>query len=204
MLAVLLASAAAAPAQTPTPAPSAQASPAPTPATFTLTTVDGQTFRKAVISAVAPDGLVIMHEVGVATVKFTELPDDIRRQYGFDPARAEAFEQAAAAAAARRELEARRFYADQQQKLAEADAAQQAEKEDKDEQARKARLAAGIGMYGPGRYHWTELPTSSRGSSSFGEWQAQNRLDHALDDYNRAARKYNTAVQKDVFPQIDR
>jgi hypothetical protein len=120
-----------------------------------------------------------------------------------DPAKAKAFEAAVAVAAAQRELAAREFYAEQQNKLKQADEERQQAKEDRDEKEHKKRLAAGIGMYGPGRYHWTELPTSSHGSSSFADWQAQNRLDHAIDDYNRAGRDYNATVQKEVFPQVD-
>lgn len=180
-----------------------QSSLSPSPAPVTITTLDGQVFHKAVISAIAPDGLVITHEVGVATVKFTQLPEDVRNQYGYDPAKAKAFEEAEAVAAARRELAVREFYAEQKKKLIEAQQEQDDREQDKQDKEHKKRLAAGIGMYGPGRYHWTELPTSSHGSSSFAEWQAQNKLDHAIDDYNKAARDYNTAVQKDVFPQID-
>jgi hypothetical protein len=173
------------------------------PAPVTITTLDGQVFQKAVISAIAPDGLVITHEVGVATIKFTQLPEDLRKQYGYDPAKAKAFEETEAVAAASREVAAREFYAEQKRKLEEAQREQEEREQEKKDKQHKKRLALGIGMYGPGRYHWTELPTSSHGSSSFGEWQAQNKLDHAIDDYNRAARDYNSAVQKDVFPQID-
>jgi hypothetical protein len=57
-----------------------------------ITTTLGKTFTGVRITAVDPDGLRIMHAGGAAKVKFSELPKPLQEQYGYDPAKAQAFE----------------------------------------------------------------------------------------------------------------
>jgi tRNA A-37 threonylcarbamoyl transferase component Bud32 len=61
-----------------------------------LTTLDGTTYRNITVNRVEADGLVIKHAEGVGKVEFLNLPEDVRRRYGFDPAKAEAAKKAAA------------------------------------------------------------------------------------------------------------
>ncbi|MCX6910455.1 MAG: hypothetical protein NTY01_20765, partial [Verrucomicrobia bacterium] len=64
-----------------------------------LTTLDGTTYRNVKISRVEADGLVITHAAGGCKLDFLKLPEDVRKQYSFDPAKAEAARKAAASAA---------------------------------------------------------------------------------------------------------
>jgi hypothetical protein len=57
-----------------------------------ITTTLGKTFTGVRITAVEPDGLRIMHSGGAAKVKFSDLPEPLQKQYGYDPAKAQAFE----------------------------------------------------------------------------------------------------------------
>lgn len=65
-----------------------------------LTTLDGKTYQNIKVTRVDPDGIYIMHSAGGGKIKFTELPEDVRKQYGYDPAKAAVFEKAKAQAAA--------------------------------------------------------------------------------------------------------
>ena len=56
-----------------------------------VTLASGTVLKQAVVLKSEPDGLRLEHAHGVAKVKFEELPEALRQQYGFDPARAEAF-----------------------------------------------------------------------------------------------------------------
>ena len=64
-----------------------------------IITRKGDTYKNASIQKVAPDGLVITYTpakggVGISKLKFVDLPDDLQRQYGYDPTNAAAFEKA--------------------------------------------------------------------------------------------------------------
>lgn len=91
-----------------------------------LTTTDGRTFNHINSLRTDPDGLFIEYSlpgggIGAATVKFTQLPGDVQKQYGYDPDAARKFEDANSKATADF-----RAWADQQETArakAEADAA---------------------------------------------------------------------------------
>lgn len=55
---------------------------------FTLTTLNGLTYSNCVLRRVEPDGISVKHQKGLAKLYFTELPDDLRDKYGYDPAKA--------------------------------------------------------------------------------------------------------------------
>ena len=53
----------------------------------TITTLTGERFEKATVTGASVYGLSITHSGGVTFVRFENLPDDLRKQYGYDPAR---------------------------------------------------------------------------------------------------------------------
>lgn len=64
--------------------------PTPTPAPD-LTTLSGRTYKHARVQRVEPDGITYMYDGGMSKVEFSDLPEAIRTQYGYDPAKAKAF-----------------------------------------------------------------------------------------------------------------
>jgi len=53
-----------------------------------ITTLDGKTYKDATVTGVEPDALHISFRQGVVRIPFVELPNDLRRQYGYDPLKA--------------------------------------------------------------------------------------------------------------------
>jgi hypothetical protein len=106
--------------------------------TDSITTRDGITYTNAVIQRADPNGLVIEYaprpgSVGIAKLKFANLPDELRRRYNYNATDALIFEQNHAAGIARRqeqiergEIEKQRQYDVLVQKRAEKDAALEA------------------------------------------------------------------------------
>jgi hypothetical protein len=62
-----------------------------------ITTLDGKTYRDCRISRVDPDSICVLWSSSGARIKFVNLPELIRAQYGYDPEKAAAFERAEAA-----------------------------------------------------------------------------------------------------------
>ena len=60
-------------------------------------TLDGKTYQNCTVSLVEPDAICVLFPGGGARVKFTNLPERLRVAYGYDPAKAAAYEQAQAA-----------------------------------------------------------------------------------------------------------
>ncbi len=63
-----------------------------------ITTTDGHTYHNAIVQSVEPDGLLVRYTpdqggLGMATLKFRNLPDNLRNQYGYDEQKANAYEQ---------------------------------------------------------------------------------------------------------------
>ncbi|MCG2658625.1 MAG: hypothetical protein L6437_00055 [Kiritimatiellae bacterium] len=56
-----------------------------------ITTLDGTVYKAAKVTRTTPSTLTIMHKAGVVTVPFSNLPNDIREKYGYDPSKAEAY-----------------------------------------------------------------------------------------------------------------
>lgn len=62
-----------------------------------ITTSDGQIYRNVTVLRADPDGLLVNYQpepagIGLAKLKFRNLPDSLRSQYGYDAAKAEGFE----------------------------------------------------------------------------------------------------------------
>jgi|GEM_PF-6382970 len=57
-----------------------------------LRTLDGQAFTNAVVSSSTPAYLVVLYDGGGRKIYFTNLADNLRADYGYDPAQAEAYE----------------------------------------------------------------------------------------------------------------
>ena len=69
------------------------------PAGLVMVTRDGKAYKKVEVKSVAPDGLLISYTpdaggVGIAKLKFEDLPGDIQRRYGYNRTNAAAFERA--------------------------------------------------------------------------------------------------------------
>lgn len=54
-----------------------------------IVTVDGRTYEGATITRTEPDGIVIMHAAGVAKIPFTELSEELRARFRYNPAAAQ-------------------------------------------------------------------------------------------------------------------
>ena len=57
-----------------------------------LTTASGQTYRHARVYRVEPDGITYLHEGGLSKLDFEELPESLRKDYGYDPRVAAAYQ----------------------------------------------------------------------------------------------------------------
>lgn len=53
-----------------------------------LTTLDGEVFERVRIQRVEPDGITYRHSWGVKKIAFTNLPEEVRAEHGYDPERA--------------------------------------------------------------------------------------------------------------------
>src|SRR5215213_86038 len=103
--------------------------------TNSITTRDGITYTNAVIQRADPNGIVIEYvprpgSVGIAKLKFANLPDELQRRYNYNATNAVIFEQNHAAGIARRqeeieqgEIEKRRLHEANLQLRAEEEAA---------------------------------------------------------------------------------
>ncbi len=56
-----------------------------------VTTLLGKTYKQARVFRVEPDGITYMYAGGMSKIPFTQLPEAIRQQYGYDRAKASAF-----------------------------------------------------------------------------------------------------------------
>lgn len=66
-------------AQTPRPVPVPPAAPVPD-----LKTLSGKTYKQARVFRVEPDGINYMYAGGMVKVPFTDLPEAVRKQHGYD------------------------------------------------------------------------------------------------------------------------
>lgn len=83
-----------------------------------ITTLDGTTYKSIRILKVEPDGLVLEHQppaggVGLAKLKFEDLPAELKQKHGYDPEKAGAYEakQAEAELQLRAEMQAQQAQA---------------------------------------------------------------------------------------------
>ena len=83
-----------------------------------IQTLDGKTYRGCTVSLIEPDAVCLLFPGGGARVKFTNLPEHLRTEYGYDPVKAAAFEQAQVAKRLRENArwQAARLHADTQRK----------------------------------------------------------------------------------------
>lgn len=56
-----------------------------------ITTTRGEKFTNVTISRTEPDGIVIVSSTGIVKIPFTELNEDLRKRFGYDPRRAAAY-----------------------------------------------------------------------------------------------------------------
>lgn len=161
-----------------------------------ITTRHGITYSNAVIQRADPDGVVIEYapqpgSVGMAKLKFANLPDDLRQRYNYNAADAAAFEQNQAAGVARREaaiaqgeIEKQRRY----DKLAELRAEREAVLEAKRQEA-AAMAAAQMEResgYGGGYYYGGE------------DWYGTGRRRHRVDSPGPVTRAESTGFSSGV------
>jgi hypothetical protein len=53
-----------------------------------IKTLDGRTYKNCQLLEVQPDRIRIMHSAGIQSLDFEELPEQMRRRFGYDPAKA--------------------------------------------------------------------------------------------------------------------
>ncbi len=80
-----------------------------------FTTPQGKEYKGVTVSRVEPDGIVVTTEDGVVKIRFTDLPAEVGKRYGYDPQKAAAWaaenpkliaaHNAAVAEAARKEVQ---------------------------------------------------------------------------------------------------
>ena len=63
---------------------------------ITVTLKDGTRYSGAIVTRVDPDGIAIEHTKGIAKVPFADLPEEMRKRFNYDPAKAEEFRKARA------------------------------------------------------------------------------------------------------------
>jgi hypothetical protein len=56
-----------------------------------ITTLNGRTYTNCILRRVDPDGITVRHSKGLAKLLFTELPEEMRGKYGYDPEKAQAY-----------------------------------------------------------------------------------------------------------------
>lgn len=61
-------------------------------------TKDGKEFKNAMVTQVDADGIVVKTKTGISKLYFTELPEDVQKQYHYNPANAVAAQSAQVAA----------------------------------------------------------------------------------------------------------
>ena len=155
LLICLYASALSAPAQRP----------APTPPPSDLTTLSGRTYHHARVQRVEPDGITYFYDGGMSKIDFTDLPEAVRQQYGYDPAKARAF------AVADDDAQASNYWAAQAQQQAAA----QKRQADAESQAKRAVSAPGSEFVGNpldagregGLQHFSKLSAAQVAASPF-------------------------------------
>jgi hypothetical protein len=54
-------------------------------------TINGREYKNATLSRVEPDGIVVKFSGGIVKIPFTELSEELRRKYNYDPKAAKAF-----------------------------------------------------------------------------------------------------------------
>ena len=68
-----------------------------------LTTLSGEKYTGVTVKRVEADSLSISHDDGLAKIPFTDLSDEVRKKYNYDPQKAAAFMKQKADAAAQRQ-----------------------------------------------------------------------------------------------------
>jgi hypothetical protein len=129
--------------------------------TDSITTRDGTTYTNAVIQRADPDGIVIEYalrpgSLGIAKLKFANLPDELQKRYNYNPTDARIFEENHAAGIARRQEEIeqgeiekkRRADALMQQRAEEEAAALEAKRQQDEANAAAAPMETGYYSYG--------------------------------------------------------
>lgn len=62
-----------------------------------IKTTNGVEYKGVTITRSEPDGIVIAHAAGIVKIPFTELPESVRNNYGYDPTKAAAYSRELAA-----------------------------------------------------------------------------------------------------------
>ena len=56
-------------------------------------TIDGKEYKNATVSRVEADGIMLKFHGGISKIYFVELPQEVQKQYGYDPKAARNFQQ---------------------------------------------------------------------------------------------------------------
>jgi hypothetical protein len=57
----------------------------------TVTMLSGKTFNNVIVFRVEPNGLNVRHDGGVTKLSFIDMPEELRKRYGYDPEKAAIF-----------------------------------------------------------------------------------------------------------------
>lgn len=58
-----------------------------------ITTLDGKSYQNVTVSRVEPDGLVLVTSDGIEKLPFTNLSEEVRKKYGYNPKQAAQYQQ---------------------------------------------------------------------------------------------------------------
>lgn len=110
-----------------------------------ITTRDGKVYKDVTVIRVEPNGLAVTYRpegggIGMAKLKYRDLPEKLQCQYGYDEPKAAAFEASQASAQAALQVQMQADYADAKTRLAKRKAQEEAQWQA--DQAVKASLAA--------------------------------------------------------------
>ncbi len=90
------------------------------PKPLTITTKSGRTFFNCTVTRVYPDGVGFTHRDGVIRIAFKDLPDNLKKEYRYDPAKEAAYAKEQAAKRQEEQKRARLHEIMMEEQLAEA------------------------------------------------------------------------------------
>ena len=59
-----------------------------------IKTLDGKEYKGVTVSRTEPDGIVVVTDSGIEKIPFSNLPRDVQKKYGYDPAKAALYQKA--------------------------------------------------------------------------------------------------------------
>ena len=163
-----------------------------------ITTRDGTTYRGVTVQKVDPDGLVIEYMpagggIGVAKLKYENLPDDLQNQYRYNPDKAAAYEAQQA-----RGMAEWRAHQQADAETAKLNAIQRADQDALEQQEQKAQTEIE-----ESQKHIQEIQTATTVSAPFIDVGGGHWIEKVLDDGSIIKLEDNSLWQVDPLDKID-